>query len=36
MRHETRDAFGMAFVAAIGRSPIWITFLAFLFSGRFW
>jgi hypothetical protein len=36
MRHETRDALGMALVAAIGLSPIWIPFLAFLFSGRFW
>ncbi len=36
MRHETRDALGMALVAALGLSPIWITLLAFLFSGRFW
>lgn len=36
MRHETRDALGMALVAAIGLSPVWIIFLAFLFSGRFW
>lgn len=36
MRRETRDALGMALVAALGLSPIWITFLAFLFSGRFW
>jgi hypothetical protein len=36
MKTETRDAIGMALVAALGLSPIWITFLAFLLSGRFW
>ncbi len=36
MTRENRDALGMFIVAALGLSPVWISFLAFLIQGRFW